>query len=163
MGLGQIQKLETILGIQKRNHAHLKNILSQIQEISFRRIPDPDGDSCTFLSWLLPSEDITRDVVNEMKTQGIFKGSFYWYDNNWHYIRGWSHLKNDTALNSPAVDLKTAALHHTNKDFSKSDAVMGRCISTAISLLWTEEQINEMGEKMLAVVKEVLSVNSIRQ
>lgn len=163
VGLAQIQKLDTILNTQKRNHAHLKNILSQLPEISFRCIPDPDGDSCTFLSWFLPAEDITRAVINEMKSLGILKGNFYWYDNNWHYIRGWSHLKNDAALNSQSADLKTAVLYHANKDFSKSDVVMGRCISTAISLLWTEEQINEMGEKMLAAIRSVLSANSIKQ
>lgn len=162
-GLAQIRKLSKILDIQKRNHAQLKNILSQIQEISFRHIPDPDGDSCTFLSWFLPTEDISRAVINEMKTLGILKGNFYWFDNNWHYIRGWSHLKNDTDLNSQSVDLKTAVLLHANKDFSKSDAIMGRCISTAISLLWTEEQINEMGKKIVAVIRTVLSRNSIKQ
>jgi 8-amino-3,8-dideoxy-alpha-D-manno-octulosonate transaminase len=36
---------------------------------------------------------------------------------------------------------------------------MSRCISTAISLLWTEEQIKEKGEKMVAAITEVLKKN----
>jgi 8-amino-3,8-dideoxy-alpha-D-manno-octulosonate transaminase len=40
-------------------------------------------------------------------------------------------------------------------DFAASDAVMSRCISTAISLAWTEEQIKEKGEKMVGVIKKV--------
>ena len=84
----------------------LKNILSQVPEISFRSIPDPDGDSCTFLSWFLPTEEITRAVVNEMKAQGILAGNFYWYDNNWHYIRKWDHLKNAVTLNALHPELK---------------------------------------------------------
>jgi 8-amino-3,8-dideoxy-alpha-D-manno-octulosonate transaminase len=47
-------------------------------------------------------------------------------------------------------------MKHANKDFSPSDAIMSRCISTAISLLWTEEQIKEKGENILAVVRKVL-------
>ena len=33
---------------------------------------------------------------------------------------------------------------------------MSRCISTAISLVWTDEQIKEKGEKMVAVIKKVV-------
>jgi len=51
-------------------------------------------------------------------------------------------------------------MEQANKDLSASHAVMSRCISTAISLTWTEEQIREKGEKMVAVVKEVVSRES---
>lgn len=157
VGLAQIRKLDTFLSIQKKNHAQLKNILSTVPEISFRIIPDPGGDSCTFLSWFLPTEDITRAVVAALKEQGILAGNFYWYDNNWHYIRKWDHLKNSITLNSLHPDLKQAVINNTNKDFVASDAIMGRCISTAISLLWTEEQIADKGNKMVATIKKVLA------
>jgi 8-amino-3,8-dideoxy-alpha-D-manno-octulosonate transaminase len=157
VGLAQIKRLPEFLGIQKKNHARLKNSLSQLPEISFRRIPDPDGDSCSYVSWFLPTEEITRAVVAEMKTQGILAGNFYWYDNNWHYIRKWDHLKNAVTLNSLHPDLKTQVIHHASKDFAASDAVMSRCISTAISLVWNDEQIKEKGERMVAVIKKVLS------
>jgi 8-amino-3,8-dideoxy-alpha-D-manno-octulosonate transaminase len=60
VGLAQIRKLDKFLSIQKKNQTTLKNILSQLPEVSFRRIPDPAGDSCTFLSWFLPTEEITK-------------------------------------------------------------------------------------------------------
>lgn len=130
-------------------------------EVTFRRIPDPAGDSCTFLSWFLPTEEITREVVNEMKAQGVLPGNFYWYDNNWHYIRKWDHLKNAVTLNALHPDLKAQVIQHATKVFAASDAVMSRCVSTAISLLWTEEQIEEKGEKMVGVIKKVLSKQSV--
>ena len=49
-----------------------------------------------------------------------------------------------------------AVMHHANKNFSASDAVMGRCISTAISLTWTEEQIIDKGNKIVAAVKKIM-------
>jgi 8-amino-3,8-dideoxy-alpha-D-manno-octulosonate transaminase len=156
VGVAQLRKLDTFLSIQKRNHAQLKDIFSKVPGISFRKIPDPDGDSCTFLSWFLPTEDITRAVVNELKAQNILAGNFYWYDNNWHYIRKWDHLKNVVGLH-PFNEQQEAALKKlATTDFSASDAIMGRCISTAISLLWTEEQIRDKGEKIVAVVNSVL-------
>src|SRR5215470_1002452 len=97
VGLAQIRRLDQFLSIQRRNHLLLKNILSQVNEISFRKIPDPAGDSCTFLTWLLPTEEITKRVVGELKAQNILAGNFYWYDNNWHYLRKWDHLKNNSS------------------------------------------------------------------
>jgi 8-amino-3,8-dideoxy-alpha-D-manno-octulosonate transaminase len=161
VGLAQIKRLDDFLAIQKKNQGELKNILSQIPEISFRKTPDPAGDSCTFLSWFLPTEEITRTVVNEMKAQGILAGNFYWYDNNWHYIRKWDHLKNAVTLNHLHPELKEKIIHHANKDFSASDAIMSRCISTAISLLWTEEQAKEKGERIVNIIKKILSANSV--
>jgi 8-amino-3,8-dideoxy-alpha-D-manno-octulosonate transaminase len=159
VGLAQIKRVNEFLSIQKKNHTQLKNILSRVPEVSFRRIPDPEGDSCTFISWFLPTEEITRAVVTEMKAQGILAGNFYWFDNNWHYIRKWDHLKNSITLNALHPDLKTQVIHHATKDFAASDAIMSRCISTSISLLWTEEQVKEKGEKMVNVIKSVLEKN----
>lgn len=157
IGLAQIGKLDKFLGIQKKNHTQLKSILSTVPEISFRRIPDPAGDSCTFLSWLLPTEEATSAVVAEMKAQNILAGNFYWFNNNWHYLRKWDHLKNATTLNALSPELKAAIIHHAGKDFSASDAILNRCVSTAISLTWTEEQVKEKGEKMVQIIKKVLS------
>ncbi len=157
VGLAQIRKLGTFLSIQKKNHAQLKQMLQQIPEVSFRVIPDENGDSCSFLSWFLPTEELTRAFVAEMKAQGILAGNFYWFDNNWHYIRKWDHLKNVTTLNNLNADQKAALTALQAKDLSASDAVLSRCISTAITLLWTDEQINDKGAKMVAAIRKVLS------
>src|SRR4030095_3915140 len=67
VGLAQIKKVDRILEIQKKNHGIIKQALQAIPEVSFRRIPDPEGDSCTFLSWFLPSTDLMRALVAELK------------------------------------------------------------------------------------------------
>jgi 8-amino-3,8-dideoxy-alpha-D-manno-octulosonate transaminase len=161
VGLAQIHRLNEFLTIQKNNHQQLKNILAAVPEISFRRIPDETGDSCSFISWFLPTAEITNAVVEEMKAQGILAGNFYWFNNNWHYIRKWDHLKNSITLNALSPELKEKVMHHANKDFSASDAIMSRCISTAISLTGTPEQIKEKGEKMVAAIKKVLAEQAV--
>lgn len=161
VGLAQIRKLDKFLAIQRQNHAMLKTILSQVPEISFRVIPDESGDSCTFLSWFLPTKEITAAVVAQLKAQRIIAGNFYWFDNNWHYIRKWDHLKNAAALNNLNSAQKQALLALQQKDFSASDAVMSRCVSTAISLLWTEEQIKEKGDNIVAVINKVLRKETV--
>lgn len=157
VGLAQIKRLSEFLSIQKKNHKKLKNYLEQVPEISFRAIPDESGDSCTFLSWFLPTAEIAKHVVDELKAQNILAGNFYWYDNNWHYIRKWDHLKNATALNKLNPLQHDALLKLQSADFSVSDSIMSRCVSSAVSLLWTEKQIKEKGEKIADAVKKVLS------
>ena len=161
VGLAQIKRLPEFLAQQKKNHAQLKSILEEVPEISFRRLPDPAGDSCSFVSWFLPTPEITKAVVAELKAQGALAGSFYWFDNNWHYIRKWDHLKNSVTLNALHPELKARIMEQANKDFSGSDAIMSRCISTSISLLWSEEQIKEKGEKMVSVIRKVLSEQKV--
>ncbi len=161
VGLAQIKKLDTFLAIQKKNHTALKNALAQIPEVSFRRVPDESGDSCSFVSWFLPTEEITKAVVAELKAQNILAGNFYWFVNNWHYISKWDHLKNAVTLNHLHPDLKAAVMHHASKNFAASDAIMSRCLSTAISLAWTDEQLKTKCDQMVGVIKKVLSEQKV--
>ena len=157
VGLAQIKRLQEFLAIQKRNHSALKKILERIPGIEFRRLPDPEGDSCTFISWFLPTEEIASKVVEALKQEGILAGNFYWYNNNWHYIRKWDHLKNSISLNRFSEVQERALFKLKDQDFSATDAIMSRCISTLISLTWTEQQIKDKGEKIVAAAQKVYS------
>lgn len=157
VGLAQIRKLDQFLSLQRRNHAILKEALSGVNDIRFRVVPDEQGDSCSFVSWFLPTEDLARSTVAAFRAEGILPGNFYWYDNNWHYIRKWDHLKTAAALH-PVMREQRDALHAlASATFPASDAIMGRCISTSISLTWTEEQVREKGRRMAEVITRVLA------
>ena len=52
-------------------------------------------------------------------------------------------------------------MHHATKDFSASDAIMSRCISTAIGLMWTDEQLHNKAEQLVNVIKKVLSEKKV--
>jgi 8-amino-3,8-dideoxy-alpha-D-manno-octulosonate transaminase len=156
VGLAQIRKVDKFLELQKKNHAILKEALSSIPQVSFRKIPDPAGDSCTFLSWFLPAESDTRAVVEALRSEGILAGNFYWFDNNWHYIRKWDHLKNNVALsrlNNPQQD---ALAKLKEQEFAASNAIMSRCISTSISIAWTDEQVREKAERLVSAIRSVV-------
>ncbi len=156
VGLAQIGKLDRILETQRRNHNYLKNLLNEIPGVSFRRIPDPDGDSCTFLSWFLPTAGEARAVVQELRAQGALAGNFYWFENNWHYIRKWDHLKNSLTLNALHPEYREKLMFQAGKDFSASDRVMERCISTLINLSWTEAQLKTRGQQLVDAIEKAL-------
>jgi 8-amino-3,8-dideoxy-alpha-D-manno-octulosonate transaminase len=156
VGLAQIEKLDKIIATQKHNNQLLRSYLEAIPEVSFRVVPDPSGDNFSFLSWFLPSEQQMRKAIEALKADGAFAGSFYWYDNNWHYVRKWQHLHDAATLNRISDVQKAALLQVKTQDFSASDAVMSRCVSTLINLSWTEAQIHEKGEKMAEAIKKSL-------
>jgi 8-amino-3,8-dideoxy-alpha-D-manno-octulosonate transaminase len=157
VGLAQIRKLDTFLTIQRKNNHILRSYLEQVPGISFRVVPDPSGDSASFLSWFLPSQEKMEKAIEALKTAGIFAGNFYWFANNWHYIKKWDHLKNVQSLYALNEAQKAALQKLSNTKFEASDAIMSRCVSTAISLTWTEEQVHAKGAQFLQVLKEALS------
>ena len=156
MGLAQIKRLDSFLALQQRNHQFIKEALQTIPEISFRVVPDEQGDSCSFISFFLPNEALTQKVVAAFAAQGI-AGNFYWFANNWHYIKKWDHLKNVQSLYALNDAQQIALKKLQTVEFKASDAIMSRCVSTAISLVWTEEQVHAKGTQFLKVLKEALS------
>lgn len=155
IGLAQIRKVDRFLDIQKKNYKALRSYLEPIPEVSFRVVPDGGVDSCSFLSWFLPTQEMTEALIDELKAQGILAGNFYWFANNWHYIRKWDHLKDAKSLHTISPGQKAALTKLKETQFEASDAIMSRCISTAISLVWSEETIKEKGEKLAAAVRKV--------
>lgn len=156
VGLGQIRKLDQILATQRKNNAVIKAALAEIEGVTFRRIPDPAGDNASFLTFFLPTEDLTRKAHKALLENGL-GGNFYWFDNNWHYIKKWDHLKNGTSLYPLNPALKEALAKADFSNFKQSDQIMGRTISSLINLTWTEEQANERAKGMAAVIKEILA------
>ncbi|PQJ10675.1 L-glutamine--2-deoxy-scyllo-inosose aminotransferase KanB [Flavipsychrobacter stenotrophus] len=155
VGLAQVRRLDEFLTLQKKNHSIIYNALKQVEGVTFRVIPDPSGDTGSFVSFFLPTEEMTRDAVAAFAAEGI-GGNFYWYDNNWHYIRKWQHLQSGSWMNRFYDEQKKQVLHYANQAFPVSDAIMSRCISSSISLVWTEEQAQERGNKMADVLKKII-------
>jgi 8-amino-3,8-dideoxy-alpha-D-manno-octulosonate transaminase len=159
IGLAQTRKLSYILAQQRKHKAIIQERLSKIPGLQFRRHTDEAGDSATFFHLLLPSESVARATVKLFAEAGIPHG--YWYDNMFHYIKQWDHVKN---LSMPyklvahelglPQDLKTMT-------FPKSDAVMSRLISFNIRVTWTAEELDAMLAKMEgAIVKAMEGVSA---
>jgi 8-amino-3,8-dideoxy-alpha-D-manno-octulosonate transaminase len=156
VGLAQIRRVGEFLALQKKNHTILKNTLEKVEGLAFREIPDPAGDTGSFVSFFLPTEEMTREAVVGFVAAGV-GGNFYWYDNNWHYVRKWHHLQNGSWMHRLHDDQKKRILHYANQAFPASDAIMSRCISSSISLLWDEAQTQERADKMAEVLNKVMA------
>ncbi len=89
-----------------------------------------------------------------MKAAGL--AAFFWFDNNWHYIRQWDHFKQNASLHAFPPGLKQAMEQYKTKQFPASDAIIGRCISTPVNLGWSQDEVKEKAEKLVKAVKSVL-------
>lgn len=147
VGVAQLARLDRILELQRSHKAVLKEGLAGLRRLEFRAVPDPAGDSATFLSFLLPTEDEARHAAKALGAAGV-DGCFYWYDNNWHYHRKWDHIKTFASPGRLAIDRFGYGGDLTKIALPQSDAVMSRTISMLIKLRWTEQQVSDRLARM---------------
>ena len=152
VGIAQLGKLDHILKVQRTHKALLKEGLAELKQVQFRELPDPAGDSATFLSFFLSTENDARQAAQALGMAGV-DGCFYWYDNNWHYHRKWDHIKKFAAPGRLPIDRFGYGADLTKAALPQSDAIMGRTISMLIKLRWTEQQVRDR----LAGMKSVLA------
>jgi 8-amino-3,8-dideoxy-alpha-D-manno-octulosonate transaminase len=151
VGLAQLRKLDAMLAVQRRHQRFLRDGLADLPRVTFREVPDPQGDSATFLSIFLPSEAEAREAAAKLTAAGV-DGCFYWYDNNWHYHRQWQHFKE---LKSPAALAvqKAGWLDHLRSlHVPQADAIMSRTLCLLIKLGWKEPDLNQRLQTLRAVL-----------
>ncbi|MDY0223487.1 MAG: DegT/DnrJ/EryC1/StrS family aminotransferase [Desulfobacterium sp.] len=142
VGLAQLNKLDRIIKIQRKNKQTIKEEMKALPGITFREIPDPAGDSATFLSFFLEDEARARSVSKALGAAGV-DGCAYYFDNNWHYLRHWHHLKNLSGAAKLPLELLENKPDYSKVQVPLSDGIIGRNISMQIKLGWTDQEIDQ--------------------
>ncbi len=153
VGLAQVKRLPEFIAIQKHNYTIIREELSKIPEVTFRTVPNGGEESYLFLNFFLPDLDTSRKVSEAFKSNGI-DACFHYYDNNWHYVRKWQHLKDVKSLNPVSNEVKTELSKLRDKTFEQSDKYIAKNISCLIKLSWTEEEVRDRAQKMFNLIKE---------
>jgi 8-amino-3,8-dideoxy-alpha-D-manno-octulosonate transaminase len=156
VGLAQLRRLDEFVAIQKKNYTVLRKALSAISEITFRTVPEGGEESYSFLSFFLPDLETSRKVIQAFKDAGV-DGCWNYYDNNWHYIRKWEHLKALKTLYPLSAEVKGGLKYLQTKTFDQSDHYIGRNISCLIKLSWTEAEVKERAKKMYEIISKTLN------
>ncbi|MBI5551163.1 MAG: DegT/DnrJ/EryC1/StrS family aminotransferase [Desulfobacterales bacterium] len=152
VGLAQLRKLDAILTTQRTHKAALKEAMAKFPRIGFRQLPDAQGDSATFLTFMLPDEKSARQAARDLNAGGA-DGCFYYYDNNWHYLRNWHHLKQ---MKSPArlpAQLCDPCPDYSRVTLPRSDAIIARTVAMQIKLGWRQTDVAQR----IAAIQKVLS------
>lgn len=155
VGLAQVKRLPEFLAIQRKYLKIFQNKFSQISEVTLRTVPEGGEESGAFFNFFLPDLEITRAVIKAFKENGI-DACWNYYDNNWHYIRKWDHLKDLKSLFPITQEVKDGLRYLQTKSFEQSDNYIGRNVSCLIKLSWTEEEVSSRAQKMTEIIKSIL-------
>ncbi|WP_423999225.1 DegT/DnrJ/EryC1/StrS family aminotransferase [Maribacter sp. IgM3_T14_3] len=155
VGCAQIERLDDFLSIQKKNYTVLRNALSPLSNITFRKVPEGGVENYSFISFFLPTTEIAKKAHTALGEAGV-DACFYWFDNNWHYYKKWEHLIHKRSLGKLPQEVVNQLPDYSKSDFSKSDAWIGRTISCLVKLSWTEEEVAERATKMKDVLEKFI-------
>ena len=155
VGLAQMRRIDTIREKNRANKAYMKEKLSQIPELTFRPMPDSDGDSGTFLNFFLPTTALAKKIVKEFGVHDI-GGCNYWYTNMYHFVNQWDHLFNLKSAAPLAIHHLGAPQDYKKMELPKSQEVIGRLISLGIRATWTKDEMDKLAKEMMNVIKRVL-------
>ncbi len=156
VGLVQMRRLKMVINNSLRNKDIIKNILSTIEGLSFRYMPDPEGDSGTFLNFFLKNTESAQKVMDQFAKDGI-GGNNYWFTNMYHFLNQWDHIKELRSAAPLAIHHFGAPQDYKNLKLPKSQEVIGKLISLGIRASWSEEEAREMGEKMKQSILKALA------
>ena len=154
VGLAQFRRIDEFLALQKKHYTIIRQELEALSSVTFRTVPEGGEESYAFLNFFLDDLDTARAVSKEFKANGI-DACFHYYDNNWHYIRKWEHLKEQKSLYPLSKEITQGLNDLKDKDFSKSDHYIGRNISCLIKLSWTEDEVHHRAKTMAQCIQKV--------
>jgi 8-amino-3,8-dideoxy-alpha-D-manno-octulosonate transaminase len=150
IGVAQMRKLPYIISQQKKHKKAMQASLAKFPQITFRQIPDPEGDASTFLDFFLPDEATAKKAVQALKDAGVpaITGVQYWWENNYHYIRNWEHIREMKTAAKLLIQTVTPPQDYKTLQLPQSDAIISRLISLVVKVAWTEEQLQDLCAKM---------------
>lgn len=96
IGLAQLAKLDDMVAAQKANKKVIKQAAAAIPGVTFRTILDEEGDSATFLAFMLPDAERAAAVNQVLRDNGA--GAINFGENTWHFYPRWEHLARGATL-----------------------------------------------------------------
>jgi 8-amino-3,8-dideoxy-alpha-D-manno-octulosonate transaminase len=93
VALVQIRKTDVMLAGYRRAHRRIKEAIEPVAGLSFRRVPDPAGDTAICLILFLNDAETTRKAMHAMQAQGVPAGGIYDQKvRDWHIYAYWDHI-----------------------------------------------------------------------
>jgi len=141
IGLAQLAKLDTIVAEQKKNKQFFQEAVRVLPGVRFREILDPEGDSATFLTFMLPDKERTTAVNQVLRDQGV--GAVRWSENGWHYYPNWEHLlegKTYCQGGWPFAAHGKRRIVYDPQALPQSAAILERTLTYQVPILLADEQ-----------------------
>ena len=144
VGLAQVQKLDQIVAINRRNKGALKQVLRRSGKIQFRRITDEAGDLADTLIFSFENKARCEVFLKEYIAAGfITKNVPDAID--WHFAGTWNHMFQSV----PAYrdTWRTA--------WSRSAALLDRSVAVPIFVKPSADDMARQGEAVLKILNRI--------
>lgn len=154
IGLAQLAKLDAIIAEQKRHKAAIKTALEKVDGVTFRDIPDREGDTATFLAFFLPDGEAARKFNGVLA--GEKAGAIYFKDNTWHFYPKWEHLLKGLTLCRTGWPFKRGDgedLRYTPDGLPKSEAIFDRLLVYPIPVKMADDRL----ETIISAIRKAAS------
>ena len=154
VGLAQFRRIDEFIALQKKHYKILRDALEPLDGVTFRSVPEGGEESCAFLNFFLEDLETAREVSKMFKAKGL-DVCFHYYDNNWHYIRKWDHLKMKKSLYPLSSEIQNGLDALKEKNFTKSDHYIGRNLSCLVKLSWSKAEVEQRAKAMVDCIQSV--------
>jgi 8-amino-3,8-dideoxy-alpha-D-manno-octulosonate transaminase len=133
IGIAQLRKMDVIIACQRENKARIKKGLSDIPQITFREVPNPEGDTGDSVIFSFRSREETKAFMTCWTKKGF--GTKNLPDAiNWHYAGTWDHM----LKHFPKYKGK-----NLEKVFAQSDDILRRAVALPILVNMPDEQLEK--------------------
>ena len=163
----QLKKLDYIKNRLHENKQHLKNILSEIKEIEFRKVLDDQGDVGTLLTFFMPTVKSAERLANKIGCTTVAKSGWHVY-NNMEHVLGKMTVTSEGCpftcpyYKGPEINYYKGMLPQTDNLLSRainisvgvSDAGLGSAYGIRITS--TPDQIDQIGRNLKNAIKDSL-------
>lgn len=161
MALAQMRKLPAYLAAMRRNKQLIRDRIELRPGLSFRRQPDPAGDTGIALILFGPSPEGAQALAAALSARGIGAGGMWDQTvRDWHIYTNWEHIleqKSVSADGCPWTCPLQGPLPHYSKDMCPQTVdYMSRSIHLGISETWTEAECLSMADRLNEAIVEVL-------
>lgn len=150
IGIAQLAKLDSMISAQRENKTQLKEAAAAIPGVEFRKIIDDQGDSATFLAFILQDREHSNRVNHSLKESGF--GAINFSENTWHFYPKWEHLlegKTVTRSGYPFSDCGgKRRIIYDPEGLPQSTALLERTLVYPVSIKIDTDRMNGMCEAL---------------
>ena len=157
LGLAQLRKLDYIIAEQKKNKKIVKDALAQVAGVKFRTLPDPEGDSATFLAFNLPEEKAALKFQKLLSAGGL--DTTCYKNNLWHYVPNWEHFLAFSTASSKKYPFKDKAnkgkVKYSRKSIPFAEDILSRTLVMGISVKMSPERLGTIQKAIESAAKNM--------
>jgi 8-amino-3,8-dideoxy-alpha-D-manno-octulosonate transaminase len=160
VALAQIRKTDVMLAGYRRAFTRIKDAIEQVPGLTFRRVPDPSGDTSICLILFLKDGETTRKAMLAMQAEGVPAGGIYDQKvRDWHIYAYWEHIleqKPVAADGLPWSAVPDAELLHYSKDVCpRTLDLLSRAIMIEINWHYSDEDCDRIALGINRALQEV--------